>query len=42
VREQNKQWLLDQVNHILEPLVSEMIKDKPPNIVDFMLKRMEQ
>ena len=40
MREQNKQWLLDQVNHILEPLVSEMIKDKPPNIVDFMLLRL--
>jgi len=34
--------LLDQVNHILEPLVSELIRERPPSIVDFMLMRLEQ
>jgi len=42
VREQNKQWLLDQVNHILEPLVSELIRERPKSIVDYMLNRLEE
>ena len=42
MREQNKQWLLDQVNHILEPLVSELIRERPKSIVDYMLNRLEE
>jgi hypothetical protein len=34
--------LLDQVNHILEPLVSELIRERPKSITDFMLNRLEE
>ena len=32
-REANKAWLMQQVNHVLEPLMLELVKEKPTNTV---------
>lgn len=32
-REQNKVWLMQQVNHILEPLMLDLVRKKPDNHV---------
>ena len=37
-REQNKVWLMQQVNHILEPLMLSMVRAQPDNHVSATLK----
>jgi len=32
-REANKAWLMQQVNHVLEPLMLEIVREKPDNTV---------
>ena len=32
-REQNKVWLMQQVNHVLEPLMLALVREKPENHV---------
>lgn len=32
-RHENKQWILQQVNHIFEPLMLSIVKDKPQDHV---------
>ena len=32
-RDNNKAWLMQQVNHVLEPLMLEIVKEKPDNTV---------
>lgn len=32
-REANKAWLMQQVNHVLEPLMLEIVREKPENTV---------
>ena len=34
--------MLGQVNHILEPMVSELIRERPSSLIEFMLKRLEE
>lgn len=34
-REANKAWLMQQVNHVLEPLMLELVKEKPTNTVSY-------
>ncbi len=32
-RDNNKAWLMQQVNHVLEPLMLAIVKEKPENTV---------
>ena len=34
-REANKAWLMQQVNHVLEPLMLAIVREKPSNAVSF-------
>ena len=36
-RESNKAWLMQQVNHVLEPLMLDIVKSKPDNTVSSSL-----
>ena len=40
--EQNKQWLLSNVNAILEPMMQALVKAKPAKTTDFMLQYLEE
>ena len=35
-REANKAWLMQQVNHVLEPLMLELVREKPTDTVSFV------
>ena len=35
-REANKAWLMQQVNHVLEPLMLEIVREKPDNTVSIV------
>ena len=34
-REANKAWLMQQVNHVLEPLMLAIVREKPDDTVSF-------
>ena len=36
-REANKAWLMQQVNHVLEPLMLAIVREKPSNAVSFLM-----
>ena len=39
---QNKAWLKQQVNNILEPLLLKMCQEKPSNHIKYMVNYMEE
>ena len=41
-REANKAWLMQQVNHVLEPLMLAMVREQPPNAIQYMVEYMER
>ena len=41
-REANKAWLMQQVNHVLEPLMLAIVREKPPNTVSVNKSRAKK
>jgi len=41
-REANKAWLMQQVNHVLEPLMLAIVREKPTDTIAYMVSYMER
>lgn len=41
-REANKAWLMQQVNHVLEPLMLAIVREKPTDTIKYMVDHMER
>jgi len=41
-REANKAWLMQQVNHVLEPLMLELVREKPDDTIKYMVSFLER
>ena len=40
-QEQNKQWLINQVNHIFQPMMLKIVAEEPEDHLDYMIKYLE-